>query len=84
MRPFAITFLFIVVSTFSGYSQAPVKQAPEGFDVFRADIRHGKIDTITYPSATVGTDRRAIVYLPPDFSKRKKYKKGHRSLRISI
>lgn len=47
--------------------------APEGYDIPRTGIAHGKIDTITYPSATVGTDRRALVYTPPGYSKNKKY-----------
>lgn len=33
----------------------------------------GKLDTISYPSATVGVNRKAIVYTPPGFSKKKKY-----------
>ena len=54
-------------------SQNIVKQAPPGFDSLRADIAHGKIDTITYNSKTVGTKRRALIYTPPGFSKNKKY-----------
>ncbi|MDR1501793.1 MAG: esterase [Prevotella sp.] len=46
---------------------------PEGYDIPRTGIAHGKIDTITYPSATVGTDRRALVYTPPGYSQNKKY-----------
>lgn len=33
----------------------------------------GKIDTISYPSKTVGVNRKAIIYTPPGFSKKKKY-----------
>jgi len=60
---------------FGGYanSQNIVKQAPKGFDVSRADIAHGKIDTVSYNSKTVGTTRRTIIYTPPEFSKDKKY-----------
>lgn len=49
------------------------KSAPQGFDSLRMDIPHGNIDTVTYPSKTVGTNRRAIVYTPPGFSKKAKY-----------
>jgi hypothetical protein len=35
-------------------SQEIIKQAPPGFDSLRADMSHGKIDTITYESKTVG------------------------------
>lgn len=55
------------------YAQEPVKSATFGFDTVRANITHGKIDTITYPSKTVGTKRRAIIYTPPGFVKNKKY-----------
>lgn len=55
------------------YTQGVVKEAPRGFDTVRAAIGHGKIDTITYASKTVGTNRRALVYTPPGFSKNKKY-----------
>src|SRR5687767_9603960 len=54
-------------------AQNTVKQAPRGFDSLRTGIGHGNIDTITYVSKTVGTNRRALVYTPPGFSKKKKY-----------
>ena len=73
MKHYAIAFLLFLSGSLTGYSQAPVIQAPEGFDVSRNDIPHGKIDTITYPSQTVGTNRKAIIYLPPGYSKKKKY-----------
>lgn len=47
-------------------------QAPKGFDLVRADIAKGKIDTITYASKTVGTNRRALVYTPPGYNKKQK------------
>jgi enterochelin esterase-like enzyme len=48
-------------------------QAPEGFDVAKQSNQQGKIDTISYPSKTVGVNRKALVYTPPGFSKSKKY-----------
>src|SRR5690606_35291033 len=33
----------------------------------------GKLDTIRYPSKTVGVNRKALIYTPPGYSKRKKY-----------
>jgi len=48
-----------------------VKHASRGFDSLRAGILHGKIDTISYDSKTVGIMRRAIVYIPPGYSKKK-------------
>jgi len=47
--------------------------APKGFDAYAATIAHGSIDTITYNSKTVGTNRKALVYTPPGFSKKNKY-----------
>jgi enterochelin esterase-like enzyme len=55
------------------YAQTAAKEAPKGFDLLRTGIGPGKIDTITYASKTVGTSRRALVYTPPGFSKKKKY-----------
>src|SRR5450631_2473348 len=54
-------------------AQNAIKQAPPGFDSLRADIAHGRIDTISYASKTVGTTRRALIYTPPGFSKKKQY-----------
>ena len=47
--------------------------APEGFDVSGDGIKHGKVDTLEYFSATVGGNRKALVYTPPGYSKSKKY-----------
>jgi enterochelin esterase-like enzyme len=55
------------------FSQDLVKQMPTGFDSLRMSIPHGKIDTITYTSKTVGNNRRSLIYTPPGFSKKKKY-----------
>jgi enterochelin esterase-like enzyme len=55
------------------YSQSFEKQAPVGFDNLRADIAHGKIDSVLYNSKTVGTERKALIYTPPGYSKDKKY-----------
>ena len=49
------------------------KLAPAGFDLIKANILHGKIDSVTYPSKTVGNNRRMLVYTPPGYSKNKKY-----------
>ena len=48
------------------------KQAPPGFDSLRTGIAPGKIDTITYTSKTVGANRRALIYTPPGYSKKRK------------
>ena len=66
-------FLLLVFSVCSAHAQPTVKEAPKGFDVVKTDIPHGKIDTIHYDSKTMGTKRRALIYTPPDYSKKKKY-----------
>jgi enterochelin esterase-like enzyme len=55
------------------YSQSTVTPAFIGFDMVRSDIPHGTIDSIIYKSKTVGTNRKALIYLPPAYSKDKKY-----------
>jgi enterochelin esterase-like enzyme len=54
-------------------AQEPVKPASTGFDVKQENIAHGNIDTITYESKTVETKRRALIYTPPGYSKKKAY-----------
>jgi enterochelin esterase-like enzyme len=56
-----------------GSAQKVVNPASPGFDVMRLNIPHGRIDTISYSSKTVGTIRRALIYTPPGYSKRKRY-----------
>lgn len=55
------------------FSQIPGTPVTSGFDNVRENIPHGTIDTITYQSTTVGTNRKALVYTPPGYSKDKKY-----------
>lgn len=52
-------------------SQNLPEPAPQDFDIFHADIPHGKIDTVWYESKTVGNQRKAIIYTPPGYSKEK-------------
>lgn len=48
-------------------------EVPSDFDQPRANILKGRIDTVQYKSKTVGTTRKALVYLPPNYTKKKKY-----------
>jgi enterochelin esterase-like enzyme len=59
--------------SFVGFAQSADEAVPQDFDILKADIAHGRIDTITYASTTVGTNRRALIYTPPGFNKNKKY-----------
>jgi enterochelin esterase-like enzyme len=67
---FIIVFLAFI---YKSYSQNIVTPAPIGFDIVREGIPHGKIDTITYNSKTVGVGRKALIYTPPGYSKGNKY-----------
>lgn len=67
-----LSFVFVLTSIMAN-SQTIINRAPQGFDSLRTDIPHGKIDTISYESKTVGNKRKALIYTPPNFSKKKKY-----------
>src|SRR6188472_2825227 len=73
MKQLTLAFAMVFAVCFFAHSQPALMHAPQGFDSVRADIPHGKIDTISYDSKTVGAMRRAIIYTPPGYSKKKKY-----------
>jgi len=73
MKKLIILFASLVVVIVTANSQNIVKHAPAGFDSLRTGIAHGKIDSISYPSKTVGTSRKALIYTPPNYSKNRKY-----------
>lgn len=68
-----LTLLIFLLCYGESIAQEFEKEAPKGFDVVRNDIPKGKIDTLSYPSKTVGVTRRVIIYTPPSFTKKKKY-----------
>ncbi|MBQ1905943.1 MAG: esterase family protein, partial [Bacteroidales bacterium] len=51
----------------------PYVEAPAGFDVERSGIAHGTLETVEYKSESIGTIRKATVYLPPKYDASKKY-----------
>lgn len=63
----------ILLFAISSYAQQPIPAAGPGFDTLRPSIAHGTIDTFTYSSKSVGTQRKAIVYTPAGYSKKNKY-----------
>jgi len=73
MKNTILSITFLLAFCLSGSAQLIEKHAPSGFDSLRTDISHGKIDTISYSSKTVGTTRKALIYTPPGFNKSKKY-----------
>ena len=54
-------------------AQNIVKHAPDGFNVLETGIPNGKIDSVSYPSKTVGVSRKVMFYTPPGYSKKTKY-----------
>ncbi|OLY94401.1 Enterochelin esterase [Cnuella takakiae] len=73
MKYFKALLAPALLCSLSLFAQPVEKEAPKGFDSTRSGIAHGRIDTISYTSKTVGTTRRALVYTPPGFAKSKKY-----------
>ncbi|HLN74549.1 MAG TPA: hypothetical protein VK205_14755, partial [Prolixibacteraceae bacterium] len=51
--------LWIVTGSMA-IAQSPVTPAMPGYDIYRETIPHGTIDTIAYPSKTVGNSRKAL------------------------
>jgi enterochelin esterase-like enzyme len=47
--------------------------APVGFDQPRETAAHGRLEMVEYDSKSVGTRRKALVYLPPGYSAAVKY-----------
>lgn len=72
-RIFLLILLIVAFMPYAPAQQKVAMHAGTGFDELREQIPHGKIDTIQYSSKTVGTKRKALVYTPPGFSKKKKY-----------
>jgi enterochelin esterase-like enzyme len=71
-------YLLLILSLFflsltPAFSQNFGNLAPHGFDSLVTAIPHGKIDTFRYFSKTVGNERRALIYTPPGYSKKRKY-----------
>ena len=73
MKKLLFALANVLLVNISVCSQQAVKQAPTGFDSLHAGIPQGRIDTISYDSKTVGAKRRALIYTPPGYSKKKKY-----------
>ncbi|MBV9125337.1 MAG: esterase family protein, partial [Planctomycetes bacterium] len=70
----ASAFLVLALSVpTQGNTPKTFPAAPEGFATPRDDIKHGKVQTVEYDSKTVGAKRQMVIYLPPGYTKEKKY-----------
>src|SRR5689334_17908472 len=68
-----LLFAIFILLLAGSFANAQELEAPAGFDSLHVEMPHGKIDTISYASKTVGTTRRSLIYTPPGYSKKKKY-----------
>jgi enterochelin esterase-like enzyme len=73
MKNWISIFTCTMIMAAAAKAQNIISPASPGFDVVHENILHGRIDAISYSSKTVGTIRRALIYTPPGYSKRKKY-----------
>ena len=73
MKKLIALFASLIMVSVTANSQNIVKHAPACFDSLHTGIVHGKIDSISYPSKTVGLNSKAMIYLSPGYSKNRKY-----------
>jgi endo-1,4-beta-xylanase len=73
MKNLVALIVVCLVFSITGHSRNFSVHRTSGFDSLRTEILHGKIDTISYFSKTVGTARKALIYTPPGYKKRMKY-----------
>jgi enterochelin esterase-like enzyme len=57
----------------TGETAVKLSAPPEGFDARRDGIDRGKLEKVEYDSKTVGVKRKGQVYLPPGYSRDRKY-----------
>jgi enterochelin esterase-like enzyme len=72
MRTAGLALSILIFQT-AAHAQGSDRLAPPNFDVAREGVPHGRMDTVSYPSKTVGANRKTVIYTPPGFSSRKKY-----------
>lgn len=64
----------MVISPKATISAESFPQIPaNGYDSYKANIKHGTYKHINYYSKATGTTRQATIYLPPDYSTATKY-----------
>jgi enterochelin esterase-like enzyme len=69
----ALLLLFLSASIRADDQPKQLPAAPTGFDARRDGIERGKVETVEYESKSLGAKRKMTVYLPPGYSKDKKY-----------
>lgn len=73
MKRLLFCIVFFLLSGRLVHAQDVVQPMSAGFDTVRTNISHGRLDSVTYYSTTVGSTRKALIYTPPGFSQKSKY-----------
>lgn len=73
MKKIFLFILAVILQYGYGFCQQVEIHAPKDFDSLRTNVPHGKVETLTYTSKTVGTKRNVTIYTPPGYNKSKKY-----------
>jgi enterochelin esterase-like enzyme len=73
MKKILLLAMSVLMLTSIASAQTAPMEMPAGFDTARPGVAAGKLDSIQYQSKTVGNARKALVYTPPGYSKKKKY-----------
>jgi endo-1,4-beta-xylanase len=73
MKKSLLTLLFFLVAGTFVFGQLTIKQAPEGFDTARDEIKKGKVEMVQYSSKAVGAERNVRIYTPAGYSSKTKY-----------
>lgn len=70
-----LTFLMLALFASAALAEADDTciEPPADFDQAQPGVSYGKTVLLRYPSATTGTERRAMLLLPPDYSPDKQY-----------
>ena len=69
----AVLLQIIIGTSPIGAAVVLPNHAPPDFTEVRPDVPKGKLETITYSSKSIGVDRKAVVYTPPNYDPNKKY-----------
>jgi enterochelin esterase-like enzyme len=69
----ALVQIGILSNMLAAATVALPNHAPADFIQVRPDIPKGKLETITYNSKSIGVDRKAVVYLPPNYDPKQQY-----------
>ena len=73
MKKIYLLLLGTLISASAHFQTAQTTQVPKDFDKSQENISHGRLDSSTYFSETVGVKRKAMIYTPPNFDSNKSY-----------